>query len=258
VIESASTLRDVAAETIYEAAIGSEGATPETEIVADSAASTERAVQTVSAVTRQSAAPSDRAIAERAGVMGRGAVDRAVTAGDTAVLAHAAVTAHAIVTNAAHRERAVVDDAPRAADIGEGIPTADAALRATAPETAAAPRRFLVVDDNRDAVASLDALLKLHGNETCTAHDGFEAIAAAETFEPDIVLLDLGLPNLNGYEACRRIRERIRQQKHGKQPLIIAMTGWGQPEDRRLSNFAGFDHHLVKPVAYEALMQLLG
>jgi len=114
-------------------------------------------------------------------------------------------------------------------------------------------RRILVVDDNRDAADSLAALLKLEGHETQLAHDGVEAVAAAATFKPDLVLLDIGLPKLNGYEAARKIRE----QPSGKHMMLVAVTGWGQEEDRRRSHSAGFDLHMVKPVDYPALMRLL-
>ncbi len=115
-------------------------------------------------------------------------------------------------------------------------------------------RRFLVVDDNRDSVSSLQALLELNGNQIRIAHDGLEALSVAEAFRPDVVLLDIGLPNLNGYDTCKRMRE----QDWGKTPVIVAVTGWGQPDDRRRSSAAGFDHHLVKPVEYSTLMNLLG
>jgi CheY-like chemotaxis protein len=114
-------------------------------------------------------------------------------------------------------------------------------------------RRILVVDDNRDAAGSLAMLLKMTGNETQIACDGLEAVHAAETFKPDIVLLDIGLPKLNGYDACRRIRE----QPWGKHMALIALTGWGQEADRQKSKDAGFDGHLVKPVDYAALMKVL-
>ena len=96
-------------------------------------------------------------------------------------------------------------------------------------------------------------MLKLMGNETHTAHDGLAAVAAAEEFRPDVILLDIGLPKLNGYDACRRIRE----QPWSKGTVIVALTGWGQEEDRRRSQEAGFDHHLVKPVDVNDLSKLL-
>ena len=115
------------------------------------------------------------------------------------------------------------------------------------------PRRILVVDDNTDGVASLSMLLTMVGHETCTAFDGLEAIGAAERFDPHIVLLDLDLPKLNGYEVCRRIR----QEKWGKSMMLVAVTGLGQDEDRQKSLEAGFDMHLVKPVSAETLMVVL-
>ncbi len=112
--------------------------------------------------------------------------------------------------------------------------------------------RILVVDDNQDAADSLAVLLRMSGNEVHTARDGLEAVGAAAAFEPDVVLLDIGLPKLNGYEAARRIRE-----ERGDGIVLIALTGWGQEEHRRRSKEAGFDHHLTKPVEFEALQQLL-
>lgn len=113
--------------------------------------------------------------------------------------------------------------------------------------------RILVVDDNRDSADSLAMLLRLKGNEIRTAHDGAEALAVAELFHPEIVLLDIGLPKLNGYDVARRIR----LQPWGKEALLIALTGWGQDEDRRLSQEAGFNFHIVKPVDLAALEALL-
>ncbi|CDS55324.1 Signal transduction histidine kinase [Polaromonas sp. CG9_12] len=114
-------------------------------------------------------------------------------------------------------------------------------------------RRILVVDDSRDSATSLAKLLNLTGHETHTAYDGLEAVEAAATFRPDVILLDIGLPKLNGYEACRKIRER----PWSKDIVIVALTGWGQDEDRRKSKEAGFDGHLVKPVDYAVLTKLL-
>ena len=119
--------------------------------------------------------------------------------------------------------------------------------------TATTHRRILVVDDNRDSATSLAMMLKLLGSEVSMAHDGVEAVEAAEQVRPDVILLDIGLPKLNGYEVCRRIRE----QAWSSGMVIIALTGWGQEEDRRRSAEAGFDHHLVKPVELNALAQLL-
>ena len=118
---------------------------------------------------------------------------------------------------------------------------------------AAAPQRILVVDDNHDSARSLARLLKLVGNEVRTAHDGLEAVETATSFRPEVVLLDIGLPKLNGYDVARRIR----QEPWGREMVLIALTGWGQDEDRRRSEEAGFNDHLVKPVNPDALLKLL-
>ncbi|HEX5716704.1 MAG TPA: ATP-binding protein [Thermoanaerobaculia bacterium] len=114
-------------------------------------------------------------------------------------------------------------------------------------------RRILVVDDNEDSAESLAILLTLKGNETHTASNGQEAVEAAARLRPDVILLDIGMPTMNGYEACRRIRE----QPGGDDVVIIALTGWGQDEDRRRSSEAGFNEHLVKPLDPAVLMKLL-
>ena len=114
-------------------------------------------------------------------------------------------------------------------------------------------RRILIVDDNEDAAWSLELLFQSYGDETQRASDGLAAITAAAAFQPDIVLLDIGLPKLNGYEVARQIRE----QSWGKDMLLVALTGWGQQEDRRKSSEAGFDAHMVKPIEHTALTQLL-
>src|SRR6185312_10940311 len=114
-------------------------------------------------------------------------------------------------------------------------------------------RRILVVDDNHDSAESLAMLLEITGNETLVAYDGMVALRQAAAFRPDVVLLDLGLPKLDGYEVARRLRAR----PWGKKLVLVAITGWGQDEDRRHTAEAGFDGHLVKPVDYAALTQLL-
>jgi CheY-like chemotaxis protein len=130
----------------------------------------------------------------------------------------------------------------------------EADLMPDAPPHQIAPsRKVLVVDDNADALDSLSRLVTLMGNDVCKARDGVQAIVAAARFRPDIVLMDLGMPNMNGYEAARRIR----QQSWGRQLLLVATTGWGQEEDRRRTAEAGFDHHLVKPIEAVALRELL-
>jgi CheY-like chemotaxis protein len=114
-------------------------------------------------------------------------------------------------------------------------------------------RRILVVDDNRDSATSMAMMLRLLNNEVRTAHDGVEAVEAAEAFRPQVILMDVGMPRLNGYEATRRIRER----PWGGAVTIIALTGWGQEGDRQRSQEAGCDGHLVKPVSLPELEQLL-
>lgn len=114
-------------------------------------------------------------------------------------------------------------------------------------------RRVLIVDDNEDGASSLARILELSGHSAQTAHDGEEAVTVAERFRPDVVLLDIGLPKLNGYEACRRIRE----QPWGKEMLLVAITGWGAESYRQRSREAGFDTHVVKPVKSDELLQIL-
>lgn len=113
--------------------------------------------------------------------------------------------------------------------------------------------RIVVVDDNRDWADSLAAMLQLLDYEVQVAYDGDMGVQAAAAFRPDVVLLDVGLPRLSGYDACRLIRE----QTWGKEMSLVAVTGWGQEEDLHRSVAAGFDHHLVKPVAPETLTALL-
>jgi CheY-like chemotaxis protein len=121
------------------------------------------------------------------------------------------------------------------------------------PEPATARYRIVVADDSQDSAEALALLLSLKGHETRTAFDGAEAVEVAERFRPDVMLLDIGMPKLNGYDACRLIRA----QPWGRQVVLVAQTGWGQEEDRRRTEEAGFDGHLVKPVDPEALMRLL-
>ncbi|MBC8118989.1 MAG: PAS domain-containing protein [Burkholderiaceae bacterium] len=112
----------------------------------------------------------------------------------------------------------------------------------TTPANSAARLRILVVDDNVDAADTLAELLRASGHGVQTEYDGVAAVDAARSHRPDVVLLDIGLPKLNGYDAARQIR------LHGARTMLVAVTGWGQDEDRRRSREAGFDHHLVKPV----------
>ncbi len=114
-------------------------------------------------------------------------------------------------------------------------------------------QRILIADDNRDSAESLAMLLRLSNNEVEIAYDGVEAVRKGNSFKPDVVLLDIGMPKLNGYEAARMIRAR----SWGKHALLIALTGWGQEENRRRSHEAGFDAHLIKPVDHSAFCELL-
>ena len=112
--------------------------------------------------------------------------------------------------------------------------------------------RVLVVDDNEDAANSLATLLEVMGYEVRTAYDGPEAIEAADEFLPAVALLDIGLPRLSGYDIARHVREQ-----RGKDVLLVAITGWGQEDDRRRAREAGFDEHLVKPADFTRLVRLL-
>jgi two-component system CheB/CheR fusion protein len=113
--------------------------------------------------------------------------------------------------------------------------------------------RILIVDDNDDAATSLSVMLRILGYETRTEADGLAGLEAAEDFHPQAILLDIGIPKLNGYDVARRIRE----QPSGREIVLIAVTGWGQVEDIQRTTEAGFDHHLVKPVDPAVLTKLL-
>lgn len=120
--------------------------------------------------------------------------------------------------------------------------------------TSVAPRhRVLVVDDNRDSAQLLGLVLKVLGNEVCLAHDGTEAVQAAEEFLPSVILMDLGMPKMNGYEAARTIR----QQSWSDNMVLVALTGWGQEEDKLRTQEAGFNYHLTKPAEPAAIQRLL-
>jgi CheY-like chemotaxis protein len=114
-------------------------------------------------------------------------------------------------------------------------------------------RKLLIIDDNIDAASSLAMLLRLKGHETRVAHDGPTAVAAAASYQPEVILLDIGMPGMDGYEVARRVRAG----PNGESVLLIALTGWGQEEDRRRTAEAGFDHHIVKPPDADALAALL-
>lgn len=112
--------------------------------------------------------------------------------------------------------------------------------------------RVLVVDDNEDAANSLATLLEVMGHTVRTAYDGPEAIVAADEFVPAVALLDIGLPRLSGYDIARHLRQR-----RGAEVVLVAITGWGQEEDRRRAKEAGFDHHFTKPADFDALLSLI-
>jgi CheY-like chemotaxis protein len=111
----------------------------------------------------------------------------------------------------------------------------------------------LIVDDNEDGAATLSSLLESVGHETFTAHDGRAALDLLDSHRPDVVLLDIGLPLVSGYEVCRQIRSR----PWAKAVTLVAVTGWGQDGDRQKAREAGFDHHLLKPLEFAELQRVL-
>jgi PAS domain S-box-containing protein len=188
-------------------------------------------------------------------MFGQGAAPRHLTAGGLGIglaLSRALVTLHGGSLVA------------RSAGIGQGAQFAvrlPAMHESRAAATASAARRLdgvparrvLVVDDNVDAAESLAMLLRIDGHDVRTAHDGDAALREVEAFRPDVVLLDLGLPGMDGCETARRVRAG----SGGEQVLLVAVTGWGQAEDRQRTRAAGFDHHLVKPLDAESLPLIL-
>jgi len=145
---------------------------------------------------------------------------------------------------------------PLLADPAVAAPGAAAARPSETVEAGAIsvdPCRVLVVDDNADAAEGLAVMLRMCGHEVVTAEDGVAALQLAESFAPDVALLDLGMPRLNGYETARRIRE----QPSGRHMALVALTGWGQPKDRDSTRQAGFDAHLIKPIASQELLETL-
>ena len=126
-----------------------------------------------------------------------------------------------------------------------------------AAEVLLGPQCILVVDDNRDSAESMASLLALTGHETHTAADGPAAIEATARLDPDIVLLDIGLPGLSGFQVCEHIRAKLERPAPQRKRVVVALTGWGQDHDRKRSKAAGFDAHFVKPVDYAELMHLL-
>lgn len=121
------------------------------------------------------------------------------------------------------------------------------------PAGPAPRRRILVADDNQDSAESLGMLLELAGHEVRLAHDGLQALEAAASFAPDVMLLDIGLPRLDGYQVAMRLRQDPRLDRM----LLVAVTGYGTDGDRERARAAGFDHHLVKPVDPRTLAELV-
>jgi PAS domain S-box-containing protein len=138
---------------------------------------------------------------------------------------------------------------PGLKEVGVEEPTGGGTLRAVP----AASRRVLVVDDNVDAAESVGMLLRIWGHTVRLAHNGPETLCAAKEYQPEVILLDIGLPGMNGYDVARRLRE----QPSARNVLLIALTGYGQDDDRRRTEEAGFDHHLTKPVEPLALQKII-
>ena len=134
-----------------------------------------------------------------------------------------------------------------------GSPITPANARDGAAATGAGPHRVLLADDNIDFAESLAMILQMTGHEVRLAHDGIEAVAAAEAFAPDFAFLDIGLPRLNGYDLARRLRA----MPATRQSVLVAVTGWGQEDDKRRAREAGFDHHMVKPVEPDQILEIL-
>lgn len=121
------------------------------------------------------------------------------------------------------------------------------------PSSAASPSRVLIVEDNTGIATMMTALLRRLGHEVRAVYDGEAALVATEEFQPHVVLLDIGLPKLSGYDVARRLRT----QPAGSQALLVALTGYGQESDRQEAFDAGFDEHLVKPVGLDKLQEVL-
>jgi CheY-like chemotaxis protein len=141
--------------------------------------------------------------------------------------------------------RLPIADRPAASDPADAEPEAGA--------DPGQPLRVLVVDDNVDLADSIVLMLRFLGHEVRAAHDGPEALAAAAEFSPDLVILDIGMPGMNGYEVARRLRI----QPGGGEPYVAALTGWGEPSDRVQSRASGINEHLVKPVEPRALERVV-
>jgi CheY-like chemotaxis protein len=133
------------------------------------------------------------------------------------------------------------------------MPTAASYSPSQGRPSANSPLRILIVDDNRAVVETLTLLLESSGNMTYAAYDGLEAVRLAQELQPDVILLDIGLPKIDGYEACRRIRKHER----GRRKMVFALTGLAYDDASHESRSAGFDMHLVKPVEPEILLTVL-
>jgi CheY-like chemotaxis protein len=120
-------------------------------------------------------------------------------------------------------------------------------------DTRTQPLRVLIADDDRDSALTLSTLLEIEGYQVRTVHGGQEALDSAREFRPDVVLLDIGMPKITGYEAARRLRLRYGNDC----PVLIAITGWKQASDKILASLAGFDHHVAKPYEPAQLIELL-
>jgi CheY-like chemotaxis protein len=128
-----------------------------------------------------------------------------------------------------------------------------AASPQTSLQPSTQPLKVLIADDDRDGALTLATLLQLEGHEVRTVHGGQEALDAAREFKPNVILLDIGMPKITGYEAARRLRQRYNDDC----PTLIAVTGWKQASDRILASLAGFDHHVAKPYNPSELVSLL-
>jgi CheY-like chemotaxis protein len=139
------------------------------------------------------------------------------------------------------------------------LPLAEGIVQPRQPETSSAfnpesVRRILIVDDNQDSADAVALILQLDGHEVKTVYSGVDALDLVEEFKPHAVLLDIGMPQLNGYQVARRLRS----QAWGKNVLLIAQTGWGQQEDIRQCHEAGFNHHVTKPIDFQKLREFFG
>ena len=139
--------------------------------------------------------------------------------------------------------------------LAASLPLMDEGAQSVLPADASeeSRRQVLVVDDNVDAAESLAMMLQADHHAVRTAHNGEDALRLAGEQNPDVMVLDLGMPKMSGYEVARRVRKK----SWGRRPILIACSGWGQPEDRKLSKESGFDHHLVKPVNAAVLLRLV-